>query len=137
IDCDQRVSVPVNRLEHSMSGLETQYWRTRRPTAELHPDVPAHRDFAGCRGWAQLIDGRLRRCEGIRMDPDEGDTSGDDRRANERDEHRATLSGRLIRLVLFEDVDEAEVEVLADRGCWGLGWIGLRGHPLLRRAFAN
>jgi len=51
----------------------------------------------------------------------DGDTSGDDSHANECDEHRTAPFGRLIRLVLFEDIDEAEVEVLADRGCWGFG----------------
>ena len=65
------------------------------------------------------------------MDPDEDDTAGNDGRADERDKHRAAPSGRLVRLALFDDIDQPEVEVLADRGGRGLGRIGLRGYPLV------
>src|SRR5438067_13499610 len=39
--------------------------------------------------------------------------------------------------MLFEEVDDTEVEVFADRCCWGLFWVGRRGHPFLRRTFPN
>jgi len=40
---------------------------------------------------------------------------------------------RIVGLMLFEEVDDTEVEVFADRCCWGLFWVGRRGHPFLRR----
>src|SRR5438552_11272109 len=120
-----------------MRRLETQRWRTRWPEAELHPDVPAHGYAARRRGWAQLIDGRLHHGEGVGMDPKKGDASGENRDTDEGDEHRASPPDWIIGLMLFEEVDDAEVEVFADRCCWGLGWVGLRGHPFLRRTFPN
>ena len=71
------------------------------------------------------------------MDTDEGDASDKDRHTDEPDEHRAAPAGRLIRLVLLDDVDQADVEVLADCGCRRLHWIGLRAYPLLGRPFPN
>ena len=62
------------------------------------------------------------------MKPKEGDESHRERHANGTGEHRPSPPNWIVGLVLFEEIDQAKVEVLVDGGNRDYySWIARRG----------
>src|SRR4029077_17989095 len=111
---DQRAPIPARRLDHAVGRLQSQGRGSNRMPSERDFEISLHRNFFRPRLWVQVGHGWLRAGKRISTDPKECGERPHDDNAAETNEDRPTPSDRLHPLLLLEEVDDPDVEAVAD-----------------------